>query len=157
MDAVWKLERDTYRGDTTLGKLYDHEGAFFCYVLEDVVRPYGIKDKARTAIPATEKDFKYKMSVLPSGRYIEAVTIYTEMQGDRPMLKNGGIEFSYIRCHGGNDADDSEGCLLVNQSRDIKTMKAWGSVREELTENIKGLEKAGYNCYLRVLNLPQTS
>lgn len=153
--AIFHLKRDVYRGDTTLGFLLDHNQDHFCYVLEDIVRPYGIKDKTKTAIPETKGDDLYLLRVLPSGRYGEAVTVFNEMEGGVPVLNYGGIKFTYIRCHGGNDDEDTEGCLLVNKNRDISTMKAWGSMMKELTDKIKSFTDQGFDCRLRVTNLPQ--
>ncbi len=153
--AIFHLKRDNYRADTTLGIMYDPEGVEYCNVLEDVVRAIGIKDKKRTAIPSTQGDDTYLMRVLPSGRYGEAVTIFTEMQGNKPVLAYGGIEFGYIRCHGGNDAEDTEGCLLCNKNRDVEKMSAWGSMLRDITVKVKELTDLGYDCRLRVTNLPQ--
>jgi hypothetical protein len=153
--AIFHLKRDTYRGDTTLGILYDPNGDVFCYVLEDVVRPYGIKDKAKTAIPATRNDDTYFFRVMPSGKYGKAVTVFTEISQDVPVLDYGGVMFSYIRCHGGNKPDDSEGCLLVNKNRDVEKMSAYGSQLKSITAKVEELTAKGYDCRLRVTNQAQ--
>ncbi len=153
--AIFHLKRDHYRGDTTLGILYNPDGSKYCNVLEDVVRPYGVKDKGKTAIPNTKNDDTYYLRVMPSGKYGEAVTVFTDLVKDIPILDYGGIEFKYIRCHGGNDADDSEGCLLVNADRDVESMKAWGSMLKNFVVTIKELTSQGYDCRLRVTNLSQ--
>lgn len=153
--AIFHLKRDTYRGDTTLGILYDPSGKQFCYVLEDVVRAYGIKDKKRTAIPSTVDDFTYKMTIRTSPEYGEVVVIYTSEKDGMYYLDYGGISYQMILAHGGNDAEDTDGCLLVNKNRDTDEMTAWGSQKEVIKEAVKALEKEGYDVRLRITNLPQ--
>jgi hypothetical protein len=154
--AIYQLTREHYEGLTTLGKMTRPDGSHYCYVLEDVVRAYGIKDKKMTAIPATEGDDLYYLRVLPSGRYGTAVTVFTDMQGDVPVLNYGGVSFTYIRCHGGNKHEHSEGCLLVNKNCDVDNMTAWGSMLEAFRDEINQLTADGYDCRLRITNKPQT-
>ena len=154
--VILHLKRDHYRSERTLGKLYDAAGLLFCYVLEDTVRAYGIKDKTNTAIPHNEGDSSYFVRVMESPKYGKVATIFTE-NGAKPILNNGGIEFSYIRCHGGNTEKDTEGCLLVNEHRDVDTMKAWGSMKTKFAEYVEKLTNDGYDVRLRITNLPQKS
>jgi len=154
--AVFNLVRDHYQGLTTLGSIFNPDGSLFCHTLEDVVRARGIKDKAMTAIPATCDDDTYFLRVMPSGKYGKAVTVFTKLENDVPVLRYGGIEFSYIRWHGGNKHEHSEGCVLINKNRDIKNMSAWGSMLDDSVEEIERLTKEGYDCRLRVTNKPQS-
>ena len=154
--AIFNLKRDTYRGDTTLGVLYDPCNDHYSYVLEDVVRPFGVKDKANTAIPCTQEDDTYFMRVRTSPKYGKVVVIFTHNPSeDYYELNAGGISFSQILAHGGNDAEDTEGCILVNKERNTKNMTAWGSMKVDIAEEVERLTNEGYDVRLRVTNLPQ--
>ena len=95
-----KLER-TYCGPScTIGSLYV-DGAFECFTLEDIVRA-GEKVPGDTAIPAGS----YNVVITPSNRF----------KRDLPLLENVP-NFSGIRIHPGNTAEDTEGCLLVGRTK----------------------------------------
>ena len=163
--AVFHLKRDHYGQDskkreTTLAIMFDPSNNHFCYTLEDVCRPYGIKNRGETAIAATEGDFTYKMTVRNSPAYGKVVVIYTEKQGkDTWILDYGGIRFEQILAHGGNHPEHTNGCLLVNEHRDTREghMSAWGNYQDEFVEYVEKLEGEGYDVRLRVTNLPQAS
>jgi hypothetical protein len=163
--AFFNLNRDHYgmddkKRETTLGKMIRPNNTFFGFVLEDVVRPYGVKRKTSTAIPATEGDFSYKMGIRTSPKYGEVVVIYTSIENDSIyVLEHGGIRFEYVLCHGGNHADHTDACLLMNKNRKTKDgeMTAWGSMKTEILNEVKALEAEGYDVRLRVTNLPQVA
>ena len=95
-----KLER-TYCGPLcTIGSLYV-DGAFECFVLEDIVRT-GEKVPGDTAIPAGT----YNVVITPSNRF----------KRDLPLLESVP-NFVGIRSHPGNTAEDTEGCLLVGRTK----------------------------------------
>jgi len=154
---IFELKRDVYRGPTTLGEMYDPEGCYYCYTLEDVVRAYGIKDKNRTAIPATEGDFTYKLAIRNSPKFGEVVVIYTREENGIYYLEYGGISFTQILFHGGNDEEDSSGCILGNKTRNVKNMTAQGSMKVDFKNKVKALIAEGFEPRLRVTNLPQAA
>ena len=162
--AIFHLKRDYYgmdkeKRETTLGKLIDPNSKLFCYVLEDVVRPHGVKRMTSTAIPETNDDFTYKMGIRISPKYGEVVVIYTSIENGVYVLEYGGIRFEYVLCHGGNHADHTDACLLVNRFREPedKKMSAWGSMKTEILKEVKALEAQDYDVRLRITNLPQKS
>jgi hypothetical protein len=162
--VIYHLKRDVYGQDaekreTTLGKMLTPTGDLFGYVLEDVVRAMGIKRKTSTAIPATREDFTYRLKVMHSPKYGKVVTVFTHTEGDVPVLEYDGSRFEYIRCHGGNNSDDTDGCLLICKNRETKdmAMRAWGSLKEEFAKQVEELELQGYDVKLRVTNLPQAA
>ncbi len=97
----WILKRVAYQPTRTLGYLYVN-GDFFCYTLEDKVRPDGVKVWGETAIP--------------SGRYSIAITFSNRFK--RPMIQVLNVPmFSGIRVHPGVSEKNTHGCILVSRNR----------------------------------------
>lgn len=84
---------------STIGELYV-DGVFECYTLEDVERE--VKIKSETAIP--------------KGTYKVIVTMSNRFKRLLPLLMNVP-NFEGIRIHPGNTNHDTEGCILVGQTR----------------------------------------
>lgn len=95
------LIRDTFTDESTTGELFV-DGAFECFVLEDRVRPRGVKVYGKTAIPY--------------GTYEIVVTMSARFKRLLPLLLNVP-NFTGIRIHPGNKAVDTEGCLLPGTKR----------------------------------------
>jgi hypothetical protein len=90
------LKRAAYFNDTTIGALYLN-GIFQCWILEDVVRPDGVKVPGQTAIPA--------------GTY--ALGLHDSPRFKRVLIHILGVPmFEYILIHPGNKKEDTDGCLL---------------------------------------------
>lgn len=142
----FKLYRDYFSFDTTLGEMFDPEGDHFCYTLEDVVRGYGEKIFGKTAIPYG----KYEMEIRTSPKYGEVVVIFTRKTKDSYFLENNGISFEMILGHGGNDHEDTHGCVLVNRTRDVKKFTAWGSMKKEFVTIVRKYMAFG-KVYLEVI------
>lgn len=95
--------------ESTIGELYTPDGAFLCYTLEDVVRNY--KTHGETAIPAGT----YEIVVGWSNRF------------DRPMPRLLSVPFfEGILIHPGNDAADTDGCILVGRKKGVDVV--WESL-----------------------------
>jgi hypothetical protein len=92
------LIRGIYTPVSTIGDiLVDH--LVFCHTLEDVVRkPNAPKVPGKTAIPQG----RYPISVTYSSRFKKPLPSITGVEG-----------FTGIRMHGGNNAGDTEGCVIV--------------------------------------------
>lgn len=95
------LRREPSTDGATIGQLFIN-GTFFCWTLEDVTRAQGVKIYGETAIPFG----RYKVIVNMSRRF------------GRPLPLVLGVEnFTGVRIHGGNNAKDTEGCILVGLAR----------------------------------------
>ena len=95
-----KLARKWFTEKSTTGILYVDD-KFFCYTLEDVVRPAGEKVPGRTAIAW--------------GTYPVVVTYSNRFQKPLPLII-GVPNFVGVRIHGGNKAEDTEGCILLGMT-----------------------------------------
>jgi hypothetical protein len=91
--------RVEYGDNYTISRLYVN-GEYECFVLEDKVRPEGIKIFGETAIPA--------------GKYKVIVDHSVHFGKDLPLLL-GVVGFEGVRIHSGNTDLDTEGCLLVGK------------------------------------------
>lgn len=97
------VQREPSKNGATLGRLYVN-GEAFCDTLEDVIREVDgrpvseWKIHGKTAIPQG----RYRVTMEPSPKF-----------GLNTLTLNDVPGFSLIRVHAGNDAEDTEGCLLV--------------------------------------------
>lgn len=81
----------------TIGRLF-LDGKYFCDTLEDTVRDDGLKVYGKTAIPAGT----YKVELTESPRFRCLMPLICDVPN-----------FSGVRIHAGNTAEDTDGCVLV--------------------------------------------
>lgn len=131
-----EVDRYSYTKDTTIGRMHLN-GQYYCYTLEDTTRGRNVKINAKTAIP----EGLYKVKVTHSPKYNRDMPLIYN-QSDMSLEANG-ISFRGLRLHGGNDADDSEGCILVAKNYiDKDTIQ--GSMSNDLTAKLKELGGEGW-------------
>jgi len=123
-----------YQPTCTESDLYIN-GLQYCYVLEDVGRPHGVKIDAETCIP--------------EGHYKAVITRSTRFQKDMILLYNTeektverfGVRFTGIRVHGGNNIHHTAGCPLVGFRK--AQGKVYNSASDELREKVQIAIDAG--------------
>jgi hypothetical protein len=112
------LLRNIYTPVSTIGDLIIKNN-LFCHTLEDVVRP-----------PSMPKIFG--KTAIPAGRYKLAVSMSNRFKRMMPLIE-GVPNFDGIRMHGGNTAEDTEGCVLVAKNI-INATTIHGTMEKDLTE-----------------------
>lgn len=108
---------DRYKSDsnTTLGKM-SLDGVFECYTLEDEFR--AVKVMKETRIPAG----RYRVLLRTEGsHHLQYMKLFPEIHKGMLWLQDVP-GFQWILIHIGNTEKDTDGCLLVGQTRDEKTM-----------------------------------
>jgi hypothetical protein len=94
-----QIKRTDFSEESTIGELWVN-GVFECYTLEDKVRP--VKIAGKTAIP--------------SGRYEVIINFSQRFQKQLPLLLNVS-NYEGVRIHSGNTAANTEGCILVGETK----------------------------------------
>ena len=95
------LKRLHHTENSTIGKLFI-DGKFECYVLEDIERNEKIFGK----------------TAVPKGTYNVIMTLSNRFKVVLPLLENVP-NYTGVRIHSGNTAKDTEGCLILGQTRSI--------------------------------------
>lgn len=94
----------------TISKMY-LDGVYFCDVLEDTVRDLNndgdLDDAGETKI--------YGETAIPAGTYKVVLSYSNRFKRVLPEIL-GVKGFEGIRIHGGNDRNDTHGCLLVGKN-----------------------------------------
>lgn len=103
MKLKLKRDRECNAKGCTFGRLYV-DGVQECHTLEDVERK--VKVHGETAIPVGV----YKVVVTFSNRFQRMLPLLSDVPG-----------FTGVRIHAGNSAKNTEGCVLVGDSRDVNT------------------------------------
>lgn len=125
------LVRTEATTDRTLGRLLIN-GEHFCHVLEDTLRPRGVKVAGVTAIPAG----LYRVTLEKSPKFKRIM----------PTIK-GVPNFEGVRIHGGNRPEDTEGCPLVAFNR--SGLVIHGAAEKALAVKI---QEAGGSCLLAIID-----
>src|SRR5687768_14842056 len=99
-DVELRIRRLEFSEESTMGEL-SVDGQFECYTLEDKVRP--VKIMGKTAIPA--------------GRYEVVINFSQRFQKPLPLLLNVP-NFEGVRIHPGNTSANTEGCILVGETKE---------------------------------------
>lgn len=131
---ILELVRTERTNHSTLGTL-DVDGSFFCFTLEDPVRPVNLKIPGHTAIPA--------------GRYRVQVTWSPRFKQRMPLLI-GVPNFSGIRIHPGNTASDTEGCILVGYDRGPDRLNRSRAAYDDLLNQINLAIAAGEDIHIEI-------
>lgn len=129
MNMDIELYREYKKNNYTIGLLYI-DNIYLCDTLEDKVRDM-----------ETEEDKVYGETAIPEGRYEVILSYSNRFKKVLPEIL--GVEFfKGIRIHSGNTIDDTEGCILVGENKEVgkvinsrKTMKKLMSIIKTAWDN----------------------
>ena len=102
-----ELNRSPSANDCTHGAL-SVDGVFECFTLEDVIREIPKLAVTKWKIPC--------QTAIPSGTYSVIVNFSAHFNKQLPLLVDVP-GFDGVRIHSGNYSSDTEGCILVGQSK----------------------------------------
>lgn len=105
------LQREKSKLETTLGKLKVN-GDFECHTLEDEVR---VDDPITQDVNEGKKI--YGKTAIPAGRYRVDITWSPKFKKYMIIILDVP-DYTGIRMHSGNDAEDTLGCVLVGTTVD---------------------------------------
>ena len=140
MSLLLSLERDVLVTTYTMGEMRAN-GRHFCWTLEDPVRERIAADGRYYWRP----EFKIpKQTAIPCGVYRVVVSYSNRFRQMLPELLDVP-DFTAIRCHGGNDTGDTEGCPLTGVERDVSKGRVWncGAAVDALTAMIQDANRRG--------------
>jgi len=133
-----KLTRKWLTKKSTIGEL-TVDGVFECFILEDHFPTPYIKTPAKTAIPV--------------GKYDVVINFSPRFKVDMPLLLEVP-EYKGVRIHTGNDADDTEGCLLPGQVREQDAVKKSAPAYTALFAKIRAAQDAGEKVSIEIVVEP---
>jgi hypothetical protein len=150
---LWILtERNSYTPKTSLGRmsfLYNDISEFFGNTLEDAARPGNVKIYGETCLPG---GLECDVALYENEHYGETIIFYTEP--DKRTIRFGPLTWTGCLAHGGNDAEDTLGCVLVAKNI-IDKNHIQGSLKDKLREFIEKKIGEGYKIKARFINLSQ--
>jgi len=139
--------RDDIHPQSTIGSIYI-DNKFECYSLEDTIRPFSIKVKGYTAIPAISSG--YYVTITHSNKFDRDVLMLCSSLEHVNIIDHFGITFSRVYSHGGNRHEDTEGCILVAKYKDANTI--YGTHEGELFDKVKAWLDDGYTVRWKIFN-----
>jgi len=122
----------------TLGKLY-LDNVYFCETCEDEDRH----------LETGSQEKVYGRTAIPRGRY-RIVTSYSHKFNKVLPEVLDVPEFSGIRIHGGNRAEDSLGCILVGRVRTSTGVAQCADSVRRIIEAIDDAAELGIDSYLEI-------
>lgn len=128
----------TYHAEFTESSLHLPDRGFFCWVLEDIGRPEGVKISGATCIPECILD----VSITRSERWDKDMLILHNTK-DYAIERNG-VRFTGVRPHGGNDISDTDACPLVAYHSNHNGI-VWQRASDDLFTYVKDMIKDGYS------------
>ena len=107
------LKRHTFKPTYTIGKLFLNS-KYFCDVIEDTVRDLNMDGD----LDDYGEGKVYGKTAIPYGRYEVKLTMSNRFNKVLPILI-GVKGFEGIRIHSGNTEQDSLGCLVVGENKEV--------------------------------------
>lgn len=133
------LVREIFASQYTHGRLFV-DNVFECYTLEDTDRHLederNKKVYGKTAIPIGD----YKVTINKSARF-----------GTMMPLLHNVPQFTGIRIHSGNTAENTEGCILVGQTRGNSTILSSRNAFARLFTKMVEAQRRGEDISIKIM------
>ncbi len=146
MEQIFTLKRSAFRNTYTIGHLYNPDGSYFCDTLEDKDRSLSSK------MPLDEIKQKkiYGQTAIPYGKYKISVYYWQPYKNNYPLLNNVPA-FQGILIHGGADAEDTLGCILLGENKIIGKLINCKKYVRNITSIIEEYIKNGDKAYIEIV------
>lgn len=139
------IERGPSTPKSTIGKFYVN-GIYECFTMEDPIRERKIATK--TCIPAGR--FRVKRTM--SKRFKRMLPLIFN-RDDFSVVAPNGDRWEGVRIHPGNDADDTDGCILPGRIRmNADCIANSRSAFDTIDARIMMAEKNGEEVWLTIEN-----
>ena len=114
MELILRRFRNTY--NSTVGELLIN-GGFYCFTLENAF--HEVKVEGETRISKGRYEIKMRYGSPMAKRY-------EEKYGTKGMLWLQNVpDFSYVYIHVGNRVEDTNGCILVGATADLRSISSF--------------------------------
>jgi hypothetical protein len=165
------IERFLYTTRSTVGKMYFEyvkdfvqfplvwTKEYFCYTLEDTVRPSGIKIYGETALTG---GLVCDVSLFENDHYGKTIIFHTEE--DKITILIDGVKWTSCLAHNGATFEHTEGCVLVGAKLNpplyqgnyiTKEPFVYDPMKETLRKKIDNFLSKGYIMKVKFMNLRQ--
>jgi len=131
--------REIFASQYTHGRLFV-DNVFECYTLEDTDRH--LEDKRNTKVP--------HQTAIPVGEYKVIINKSRRFCCMMPLICDVP-DFDGIRIHAGNTADDTEGCILVGQTRGNSTILSSRNAFTRLFTKMVEAQRKGEEISIKVM------
>lgn len=130
-----EVKRIARKAGYTIGRM-SLNGVYFCDTIEDTDR------WLKSTMSVEEVLYKKRKGVtaIPTGKYDVILTFSPRFKRVLPLLLNVK-GFEGIRIHPGNNAEDTEGCLLVGENKEKGKVLNSRATFERLMAILLGCEK----------------
>lgn len=140
------LARRVYTPESTTGAIVRvRDGSHACYTVEDHFPDPYVKTPGRTAIP--EGVYLIDMHTISPkyGRIMPRIYNVVTPDGAKVIRSaDGKVEFRGVLIHTGNDAADSEGCVIVGRKLGVnrvdESVLAYNALMSEFAAAVRSLE-----------------
>lgn len=133
-----------YKPDCTISEVFlPLEPKRFCYALEDIGRPLGVKVAGQTCIG----EGTYRLTATYSNRFKKRMLLVSNTPAG--TVVRHGITFEGVRVHGGNTVADTLGCPLYAYQYDGKSTVSQRA-SDDLLAWVDEQEASGFEVYLTI-------
>lgn len=140
-----KLNRIALKPTYTIGKLF-LDGCYYCDVIEDTVRDL---NKDGDLNDAGETKIMHKTAI-PYGRYEVIVNMSNRFKKFLPLLLNVP-SFDGIRIHSGNSEEDSSGCIILGENKEVGKVLNSKPYVIKLVDKLLAEQKKGIKSYITIV------